>query len=658
MKWLTAAFVSLLAAAALGVPLISTAAQLAIPSHLLDQGDGVYIATLNDNTGKIHVNFTSKEVLVAKDAALVIENVTPESIVTLEEDLYCDGASKNEHDLKWANEKLGQETNGVQYPRQTWAWVHNGMETSFLCPYVGWEGDYSVISAAHNAISKGCKTEASYGWVHLHGEEGPVGYLPPDFAVGRTWRGNTFCNGNFAPPMLDQGGHSLDHRYTSLDQGNGLYIASFNDAGKINVTFTSKAVLVANALVEKSNEEAEWDFHCSGISKNAYDLNWANEQLGKNAHGVLWPANNWGWVHNEGETAFFCPYRPWDGDFTTVMVWNRNIDKGCRSKASYGHFHKEPQPGWSGSPDFSIGRTWRGSHFCTGSFTGQVDQDKFDQGDGFYNASLDNAGKVNITFTLKAVLLARDALSEVPATKIIRDLQKRDGVECVDGESKSKEDLDWANMAMAKGIEGQRLSPRSWAWIHNNKETSYLCAYRPWHGSHNTVVEYHTIISNGCQSQTKYGYNHHAARNEADINLSVGRTWRGNKFCDKHFRPPPSVKSGQYQEREIATATGSGSFGDRRDPPNGVSSPSGPNTPNTIFGRAAEKCNDGPDRYGCSRGGYCWRNCGWFAGSWCWLSNDGGDKNWKTCKDNEDCSYEKGGTCCGNINNHVCNCSC
>lgn len=276
--------------------------------------------------------------------------------------------------------------------------------------------------------------------------------------------------------MLDQGERSLDRRDTwtdqseasveqhdsLLDQGDGLYIASVDDTGKINVTFTAKA-----DLLEKRNIEADWDYHCKGFAKNVYDLNWANEQLGENAEGVRWPAKHWGWVHNEGETAFFCPYRPWDGSSSVVMTWNKNIDQGCGSKAGYGYHHVEPQQGWSGSPNFSIGRTWRGDHFCTDSFApGSVEEGEFDQGDGFYSASLDDTGKVSVIFTPKDVLVARDSLSENPATKSIRDFEKRDGVECVGGESKNQADLDWANNELATYVDGKMLSPQTWGWIY------------------------------------------------------------------------------------------------------------------------------------------------------------------------------------------------
>ncbi|KAL5120078.1 hypothetical protein ACEQ8H_001903 [Pleosporales sp. CAS-2024a] len=175
--------------------------------------------------------------------------------------------------------------------------------------------------------------------------------------------------------------------------------------------------------------------------------------------------------------------------------------------------------------------------------------DVFDQGDGFYSATLNESGKIHVTFTKKEVLLARNDsagastfVSEIGTAHDARALSKRDGVECVDGVSKSLTDLDWANVQLAKNADGHYYDPNHWGWVHNKKETSYFCPYRAWHGSYDTVMAYHTTLSKGCENEASYGYNHHAARNEADVNLSIGRTYRGNPFCDKHFRPPPTDK--------------------------------------------------------------------------------------------------------------------
>ena len=147
---------------------------------------------------------------------------------------------------------------------------------------------------------------------------------------------------------------------------------------------------------------------------------------------------------------------------------NKRIDEACGSRANYGWFRHVPRVGDRGLPNYSVGRTWRGSAICEDGFVpGSIQPDEFDQGNGFYAAILDeDTGKVNITFTPKDMLLARNAVSDNPTTKSIRALEKRDGVECVDGESKNKADLDYATRRVAEGVEGQRYDPTVWTWFH------------------------------------------------------------------------------------------------------------------------------------------------------------------------------------------------
>jgi hypothetical protein len=150
------------------------------------------------------------------------------------------------------------------------------------------------------------------------------------------------------------------------------------------------------------------------------------------------------------------------------MELNKRIDESCGSRADYGFFRHEPRVGDKGLPNYSVGRTARGDHFCEAGFApGSILQNDLDQGDGFYAAVMDDdTGKVNITFTPKDVILARDALSDDPAAMVIRTLQKRDGVECVDGVSKNQADLDFATRKVAEGVEGQRYDPTVWTWFH------------------------------------------------------------------------------------------------------------------------------------------------------------------------------------------------
>lgn len=204
-------------------------------------------------------------------------------------------------------------------------------QTSFICPYTAWSGDFSAISDAHNTISKSCKNQASYGFVRLKGGKEIYNYAI-DVSIGRTRRGSNFCNDNFAPPFNTDPGdshstfapESLDQRDTlvapedvlpnqaeevhdkrdkslhqaesSMDQGDGLYTARFDDTGKMTVEFTSKAELVARDAEALRKRKIE-TWCAKRQSAKTHDLDWAIEQLGKNAQGVHYAARHWGWVH-------------------------------------------------------------------------------------------------------------------------------------------------------------------------------------------------------------------------------------------------------------------------------------------------------------------------------------------------------------------------
>lgn len=99
-----------------------------------------------------------------------------------------------------------------------------------------------------------------------------------------------------AEGLLDQRGESLHLVKSSMDQGDGLYTATFDDSGKMNVAFTSKAELVARDA--EAAQKRGIKTTCSGVkSKNTDDLNWAIAQLGTNAEGVHFSSKRWDWVH-------------------------------------------------------------------------------------------------------------------------------------------------------------------------------------------------------------------------------------------------------------------------------------------------------------------------------------------------------------------------
>jgi hypothetical protein len=210
------------------------------------------------------------------------------------------------------------------YKTYTYMISRSNKETSYICPYTAWVGDSAVVLAAHKTISRACNSKAKYGWVRLHGTDVFSGDAPPDFSIGRTWRGNDFCADGHAPPdnphENDEGSLDLrdglhDHSETAVaqlaipdhlrDQGDGFYSAIFDDTGKINVTFTPKDVLLAGKpahAYEKRDlpQQGSYghEYHCGPGASGAWrDLGWACDELAKKVNGVHYRKNSWQWVH-------------------------------------------------------------------------------------------------------------------------------------------------------------------------------------------------------------------------------------------------------------------------------------------------------------------------------------------------------------------------
>jgi hypothetical protein len=196
--------------------------------------------------------------------------------------------------------------------------VYSAGDTAFFCPYRDTHITTKDVHEINRLLNKKCGNRAQYGYLYFNPPEdsfNPGKYA--EYSVGRTWRGDHFCTPTFAPGSHDQRDtlfaphdvsltqveqlhdkrdESLYQAESSMDQGDGLYTARFDDTGKMTVAFTSKAELVArDAEALKKRSIKTW---CSGAkSKNTQDLNWAIAQLGKNAQGVHYSAKYWGWVH-------------------------------------------------------------------------------------------------------------------------------------------------------------------------------------------------------------------------------------------------------------------------------------------------------------------------------------------------------------------------
>jgi hypothetical protein len=86
-----------------------------------------------------------------------------------------------------------------------------------------------------------------------------------------------------------------------------------------------------------------------------------------------------------------------------------------------------------------------------------------DQGDGFYRASYNESGHINVEFTPMAELTKRVPTKEYIArsTQVV----KRDGTECGAGKSNNIFNLDHANDQLAHNEDGQYVDAGSWGWV-------------------------------------------------------------------------------------------------------------------------------------------------------------------------------------------------
>jgi hypothetical protein len=137
-------------------------------------------------------------------------------------------------------------------------------------------------------------------------------------SVGRTYTGNKFCEKHFYPPPKqleerDPAPKNFTIAKSLMQQGNGLYLATFDDSGKASVEFTPAAQLPAinstlpaiNITLTTENPtmmsiralRKRGEVHCDRKdSKNTGDLNWANVQLANNVKGQNYKYQ-WGWYH-------------------------------------------------------------------------------------------------------------------------------------------------------------------------------------------------------------------------------------------------------------------------------------------------------------------------------------------------------------------------
>jgi hypothetical protein len=89
-----------------------------------------------------------------------------------------------------------------------------------------------------------------------------------------------------------------------MDQGDGFYLATFDDAGVAEVQFTpiaelgelAPAPVSENLAVRDANILNKRSTTCAGNSNNVGDLDWANVRLADNADQKWYDFHAWGWV--------------------------------------------------------------------------------------------------------------------------------------------------------------------------------------------------------------------------------------------------------------------------------------------------------------------------------------------------------------------------
>lgn len=150
------------------------------------------------------------------------------------------------------------------------------------------------------------------------------------------------------------------------------------------------------------------------------------------------------------------------------------LSKKCGGSAVYGYTHDTDE---NGAKNLAVGRTFTGDHFCTKNFRGKretapmpalkpftVAEHLMKQGNGLYIAKFNEAGEAAVDFTPASEMPSFDITTANLAAKNVGPLHKRDGVECVEGTSKNLDDLNFANIMVAKTVQGVFYDAGTFIW--------------------------------------------------------------------------------------------------------------------------------------------------------------------------------------------------
>ncbi|KAL4724249.1 hypothetical protein ACLX1H_008862 [Fusarium chlamydosporum] len=194
-------------------------------------------------------------------------------------------------------------------------------------------------------------------------------------------------SGAFGSPVHSQNSWSsagLKIRNTG-DQGDGLYLAVFDDNGHATVEFTPFSdmnMTIPDAGDESKVADTESEapanrlskrngITCSGRNGNTAIMDPANRQLASNADGHgQYGRNAWGWVFSGDYVSYFCCYTSQYLAYSKIIEYHTSVSGKC-GQSGYG-FKRQGNGPLDGGDDTAVGRTFKGDHFCNNSFNGGI----------------------------------------------------------------------------------------------------------------------------------------------------------------------------------------------------------------------------------------------------------------------------------------------
>jgi hypothetical protein len=453
---------------------LTDASKWDMTSTQMDQGDGLYVASLDDETGQMSVKFTPINELSSSDSRAPMSSNSATDIMNDLSKSQGDktscarGSSKNVADLDSANRQLAEAGSKTDLKLKRVGWVHLNHETSYWCadkgPY-NWRYPYGYFINQQTIVSNTCGGTAGYGWNTFEGYT----VAPPStkdtkadwtrMSVGRTKRGTSICSQKFTPPAAS----------STVDTSN---ILSKRDSVKQTCR--------------------------GGLSKNVPDLDYVNSEMANFGNQLNLKKHPITWLHKNGETSYWCFKDGADG-------WTRNADYFINEQikvsshcsggsAAYGWSHSrgyEKFKGWSVWTELSVGRTFKGGSICRKNFVPppaatsieasptevaprSAPFDARNQGEGFYLETFNDAGESTIKFTPRAdfepYVPSQSSVSENLAAESINALHKRSHkstcAKYVPKKSGSWQDVDEANVQLGRQCNRVHFDARTRGWVN------------------------------------------------------------------------------------------------------------------------------------------------------------------------------------------------